>query len=190
MEWLTDWDFRVLYRIREHLQCGFLDAVMPVITRLGNLGMIWILMAIALIATRKYRGWGITTLAGLGGGALIGNLLLKNLIARARPCWIDAAVPLLIPVPHDYSFPSGHTLSAVIAAVLLSFADRRFAPVVLPVAALIAFSRLYLFVHFPSDVLAAALLGLGIALLARFVYRRIAERRSGSAKTGEPDDPA
>ena len=87
---------------------------------------------------------------------LVGNVCLKNLIARPRPCWLDSSVRLLIADPTDYSFPSGHTLSSVIGATILTKTDRRFGDAAIPLAALIAFSRLYLYVHFPSDVLAAA----------------------------------
>ena len=90
---------------------------------------------------------------------LVGNVCLKNLIARPRPCWLDSSVRLLIANPTDYSFPSGHTLSSTIAATILTKTDRRFGYVAIPLAVLIALSRLYLYVHFPSDVLAAAVLG-------------------------------
>ena len=89
---------------------------------------------------------------------------MKPLFARERPCWIDTTVQLLVSVPKDYSFPSGHTLSSVIAATVWTAADRRFGAVAIPVAVLIALSRLYLFVHLPSDVLAAAILGIVIGV--------------------------
>ena len=81
---------------------------------------------------------------------------------------------LLIADPTDYSFPSGHTLSSVIGATILTKTDRRFGYAAIPLAALIAFSRLYLFVHFPSDVLFAALLGLAIGFTGQFVFNRLA----------------
>lgn len=84
---------------------------------------------------------------------------------RPRPCWLDQSVPLLIAVPNDYSFPSGHTLASVIGATILTAADRRFGLIAIPLAILIAFSRLYLYVHFPSDILGAVILGLGIGAL-------------------------
>ena len=106
-------------------------------------------------------------LAGLAMGGLVGNVFLKHLIARPRPCWLDQSVPLLIAVPNDYSFPSGHTLASVIGATILTAADRRFGLIAIPLAILIAFSRLYLYVHFPSDILGAVILGLGIGALVR-----------------------
>lgn len=163
-EMITQLDFSILYRIRDTLRCGFLDFLMPRITALGNAGLIWLLSACILLLLPKYRRTGIFLLAGLAVGVLVGNVILKPLIARPRPCWIDPTVQLLISVPKDYSFPSGHTLSSVIAATVLTGADRRFGAVAIPLAVLIAFSRLYLFVHYPTDILAAVILGVGIGL--------------------------
>lgn len=112
---------------------------------------------------------------------LVGNVCLKNLIARPRPCWLDSSVRLLIADPTDYSFPSGHTLSSVIGATILTKTDRRFGYAAIPLAALIAFSRLYLYAHFPSDVLAAAVLGVMIGELAFYADRRWTERRGHKA---------
>ena len=158
-------DWGILQWIQSTLVCPALDLLMPKITALGNAGAIWLLAAVVLIITKKYRRQGIFLLLGLAASVLVGNVLLKNLVARPRPCWIDTSVPLLIANPTDYSFPSGHTLSSVISAVILAKTDRRFGYAAIPLAALIAFSRLYLYVHFPSDVLAAAVLGIIIGLL-------------------------
>lgn len=176
-EWLTRLDFSILYRIQDTLRCGFLDFLMPKITFLGNAGWIWLLTAAVLILLPKHRRTGVLLLAGLAAGFLLGNILMKPLIARPRPCWTDPTVKLLVGIPGDYSFPSGHTLSSVIAATVLTFANRRVGIAAALLAALIAFSRLYLFVHFPSDVLASVLLGILIGAAvwkagARFCIRR------------------
>jgi len=105
-----------------------------------------------------------------------GNACLKNLIARPRPCWLDSSVQLLIANPADYSFPSGHTLSSVIGATGLTKTNRRFGYAAIPLAALIAFSRLYLYVHFPSDVLAAAVLGVALGELVWRCGGKLLER--------------
>ena len=152
-------DWSILHWIQNSLTCPTLDVLMPKITLLGNGGMIWLLASGVLICTKKYRKQGIVLLLGLAIGALVGNVFLKNLIARPRPCWLDGSVQLLIANPTDYSFPSGHTLSSVIGATVLTKTDRRFGCIAIPLAALIAFSRLYLYVHFPSDVVAAVVLG-------------------------------
>ena len=170
-------DQTVLHGIHAALTGPFLDFLMPKITLLGNGGMIWLLASGVLICTKKYRRQGILLLCGLAAGVLVGNVFLKNFVARPRPCWLDSSVRLLIADPTDYSFPSGHTLSSVIGATILTKTDRRFGYAAIPLAALIAFSRLYLYVHFPSDVLAAAVLGVMIGELAFYADRRWTERR-------------
>ncbi len=117
-------DWTVLHWIHDRLHCGFLDFLMPRITLLGNGGAVWVVIALILLCIRKHRRTGLVLLMGLGAGVLIGNLLLKPLIARPRPCWIDQTTPLLIACPTDFSFPSGHTLSSVIAAAVLCGAPR------------------------------------------------------------------
>ena len=124
-------------------------------------------------ATKKYRKHGAFLLAGLAVGVLAGNLTLKPLIARPRPCWLDESVQLLIANPTDYSFPSGHTLSSVIGATVLTKANRKFGFAAIPLAALIAFSRLYLYVPFPTDILGAAVLGMAIGLLTCIIGDKI-----------------
>lgn len=148
-------DWSILHWVRDVLTCPFLDFLMPKLILLSNGGAVWLLAV----------------------GVLVGNVCLKNLIARPRPCWLDSSVRLLIADPTDYSFPSGHTLSSVIGATILTKTDRRFGYAAIPLTALIAFSRLYLYVHFPSDVLAAAVLGVMIGELAFYADRRWTERR-------------
>ncbi len=169
-------DWSILRWIQSALTCPALDFLMPKITLLGNGGAIWLLAAGGLLCTKKYRRQGILLLAGLAAGVLVGNVCLKHLVARPRPCWLDGSVRLLIASPTDYSFPSGHTLSSVIGAVILTGTNRRFGCAAVPLAALIAFSRLYLYVHFPSDVLGAALLGIAIGVLTLRCGGRVLDR--------------
>ncbi|MGM9521952.1 MAG: phosphatase PAP2 family protein [Oscillospiraceae bacterium] len=159
-------DWSILYWIQDRLKCAFLDSVMPAITALGSAGIVWILSGFALLAAKKYRRHGFYLLLGLLMGLVIGNLCLKPLVARPRPCWLDSSIHLLVSSPSDYSFPSGHTLASTIGAVVLARADKRFSFIAIPLALLIALSRLYLFVHFPSDVFAGAILGIVIGFSA------------------------
>lgn len=159
-------DQTLLYWIHDNLSCGLLDLLMPKLTMLGDGGAVWLLAAGGMLCTRKYRRQGLILLAALAAGVLVGNVCLKNLIARPRPCWLDNSVRLLVSSPTDYSFPSGHTLSSAIGAAVLTKTDRRFGWAAIPIAAVIAFSRLYLFVHYPSDILAGAVLGAAIGLAA------------------------
>ncbi len=161
MNWIQRFDWAIL-RALQAIRNPVLDGIVPFITFLGDAGWIWIAIGIALLCYRPYRKQGILLLAGLLLGLLLGNVLLKNLVARARPCWLDPNVLLLIDLPQDYSFPSGHTLSSFIAATVLSKTNRKIAIGAWILASLIALSRLYLFVHFPTDVLFGAILGIGI----------------------------
>ena len=110
-------------------------------------------------------------------GALVGNLILKNAVARPRPSWIDTSVALLISNPDDFSFPSGHTLSSTIAATILALSNKKFAYCAIPLAVIMAFSRLYLFVHFPTDIFAGALIGLLIGFGTYFVGEKIIKKK-------------
>lgn len=172
LELITQTDFLILYWIQEHIKCPFLDFLMPEITLIGNIGAVWVIAAVILFVQKKHRKTGILLLIGLFAGLLVGNVILKNAVARPRPCWIDSSVKLLISIPKDYSFPSGHTLSSVIAATILSAKSRKFMAVSIPTALLISFSRLYLFVHFPSDVIFSVLLGVIIGLSVIFVDKK------------------
>lgn len=104
-------------------------------------------------------------LASILIGFFLGNVVLKNLAARPRPCWLDQTVPLLVRMPKDYSFPSGHTLVSFEGAVTIFLFNKKWGIPALLLAVLIGCSRLYLFVHFPTDVLAGAVLGSVIAWL-------------------------
>ena len=168
---LQSFDWAVLHGIRMFLHCAALDALMPLVTALGNGGAVWFAAALLLTATKKYRRYGIALFAALAVGAALGVACLKPLVARPRPCWLEN-VPLLIPRPEDYSFPSGHTLCSVIGAYLLTAANRRFGLLAVPLAAAIAFSRLYLYVHFPTDVLASVVLGTFIGWCAVTLLRK------------------
>lgn len=172
---ITDIEFQILDFIHNHLSCNFLNWLMPKITFLGNSGFIWIIAAILMLCIKKYRKVGITLGIGLLSGVIIGNLILKNLISRERPCWINDSIQVLIAVPQDYSFPSGHTLSSYIAAAVIMNNNKRLGIAAYAIASLIAFSRLYLYVHFLTDVVAGILLGTIIGIVSckiseRFIF--------------------
>lgn len=145
-----------------------MDKIMTAITFLGNGGWFWIGVGLILFAVPKTRRIGAGVLISLVLGFIVGNVVLKNLIARQRPCWLDQTVALLVENPRDFSFPSGHSLASFEGAVSIFLYDKRWGGAAIVLAALIAFSRLYLFVHFPTDVLAGTILGI---LVAFFVHR-------------------
>ncbi len=172
-------EFGVLNWIQENCRTELLDGLMPLISALCNHGEIWIALAAILLFTRRYRRTGAVLALALLLDALLCNGILKPLIARVRPCDVNPAVTLLISRPQDWSFPSGHAAAsfAAVGALLPEKCGRLLGPVLL-LAALIAFSRLYLYVHWPSDVLAGAALGLALGLAAGHLTRW-ADKKTG-----------
>lgn len=164
-------EFGILYFLQS-LHTPWLDVFMKEITSLGDHGIFWILTGVILLCFRKTRIMGLCVILSLAAGFLVGNTFLKNVIARERPCWIDSSVPLLIHNPRDYSFPSGHTLAFFEGAVSIWLYNRKWGTAALILAALIGFSRMYLFVHFPTDVLGGLILGVLIAFLVHSIVEK------------------
>ena len=174
-------DLPVLDWIAANLWCPALDAIMPVITALGDAGIFWMLVAAALLLNKKTRrvgvGMGIAMLTGL----LLCNATLKPLCQRPRPYdyqydVFGKLIPLIIERQHDFSFPSGHTIASFEAAGVIALNNKKWGIGALVLACLIAFSRLYLYVHYPTDVLVSIVLGLTLALLGNWLSRRIPDR--------------
>ncbi|WP_349948035.1 phosphatase PAP2 family protein [Lacrimispora sp. BS-2] len=171
-------EFDILYFLQS-IHTPWLDVFMKQITGLGDHGIFWILTGVILLCFKKTRVMGLCVILSLAAGLLVGNAFLKNMIARERPCWIDNSIPLLINNPRDYSFPSGHTLASFEGAVSIWLYNRKWGTAALVLAALIGFSRMYLFVHFPTDVLGGLVLGVLIAVLVHFlVERKISEKNT------------
>lgn len=174
-------DLPILDWIAANLWCPALDAIMPVITALGDAGIFWMLVAAALLLNKKTRrvgvGMGIAMLTGL----LLCNATLKPLCQRPRPYdyqydVFGKLIPLIIERQHDFSFPSGHTIASFEAAGVIALNNKKWGIGALVLACLIAFSRLYLYVHYPTDVLVSIVLGLTLALLGNWLSRRIPDR--------------
>ena len=182
---INEMDFAILGWIQANVRCEQLDWLMPKVTLLGELGLLWIVVAVIMLLVRRHRRCGAMLASGLIAGVLLGNVLLKNLVARPRPCWIDSSVDMLVAVPMDFSFPSGHTLASFIAATILLRYDKRLGIAALVVAVAVAFSRLYLYVHFPTDVACGVVLGVGIGLAVCALFDRFVPAR---AQTGRQND--
>lgn len=169
--WAISFDLPILDWIRVNLTCPVLDAIMPLLTALGNGGIIWILLALVLLLTSKHRTAGIKMAAALLIGLLVCNLAMKPLFSRIRPFdfqweFFNRVINLLIAAPQDYSFPSGHTIASFEAATVLLLYRRKWGIPALILACLIAFSRLYLYVHYPTDVICSIILGALIGILS------------------------
>lgn len=172
-----NFDLSILDWIAANLHNPFLDVLMPWITRLGDGGIFWIAIAVALLCIPKFRKVGLGMGFALLMGLLVCNVTLKPLIARIRPYDYQEEVfgkiiPLLIEKQHDFSFPSGHTLASFEAATVLALNSRKAGIPALILAAVIAFSRLYLYVHYPTDVLFAVVLGIAFGFLGNFLAKK------------------
>lgn len=161
-------DESILYAIQQLTGLAWLDSFMLLLSRLGDNGLVWCVMAAVLLARRKTRASGLICTLALLFSLLFCNVLLKNLVARPRPydtlLWLQPLIPLL----PDFSFPSGHASSSFAAATAftLAGADKKWAVAAFVLALLISFSRLYVGVHYPTDVLGGLFLGLFCGHLA------------------------
>lgn len=162
----------VLNWIQLYLRCDFLDTVMPALTRLCDHGEIWIVLAAVLLLLRRQRRHGIALSCALVLDLAACNLLLKPLVGRLRPFTVQA-VELLIPPPGDFSFPSGHTAVSFAAVFALKASGSPLWKPALAMALVLAFSRLYLYVHWPSDVLGGAVLGAAVGWAGARLARRL-----------------
>ncbi len=172
LEGIPAFDAAVMEFVQTHLHGSVADAVFPVLTYLGEAGAVWILTALILLFFCRTRTTGVLMLAAMLFTFVSGELILKNIVCRPRPCHAFPDIPLLIARPDSYSFPSGHSGSSFAAATILFLRHRKWGVAVLVLAALIAFSRVFLFVHYPTDVLAGTLLGVLFALTVYFLYKK------------------
>lgn len=150
------------------------DAVMCFITKLGDVGIIWIVLAAILLLIPKTRKTGIVMMAALCIDLVVCNGILKNLFARIRPCDVNTQIQLLIARPDDFSFPSGHTAASFAAVAALYFSgERKLWKPALILACLIAFSRLYLYVHYPTDILGGILVGIAAGYAGYIIIQQV-----------------
>lgn len=166
---MTEFELSVLDFI-QNIRCGFLDTVMTTVSMLGNKGILFIVLGIVLLFFKKTREMGMTVLLSLAIMFLSCNIILKNLFMRARP-FTHNGFELIIPKPSDYSFPSGHSAASFAAAVSVFMYNKKWGRFFIALAVMIAFSRLYLYVHFVSDVVAGIAIGILSALLARAMLK-------------------
>ena len=153
-----------------------LDAMMCGITRLGDVGIIWILLCIVLLVLPKTRKSGVILMAALLVDLVICNGILKPLVHRIRPFDVRTGIELLVKRPTDFSFPSGHTAASFASVMALYLAgEKKIWISSLGLAVLIAFSRLYLYVHYPTDVLGGVVAGLAAGALGYWLMKKVSE---------------
>ena len=182
IEMIQNADLSILHAIQGAASPA-MDTLMVVFTTAGEYGAVWVLLAVAMIAAGKHRTYGFAILAAIALVVLFGEIGLKHLIARPRPFLLDPSLATtLVDLPSSYSCPSGHTASSFAAATVLCLTPlvhRWLKPVAVGAAGIIAFSRLYLAVHNPTDVVLGALLGIACGCIAVCIVNIIESRRKG-----------
>lgn len=180
-----EWEFYLLNYIQEHFHNDFLDKLMPLISMLGFLGILWVVIAAAALITKKYRAFGISLSVDLLVNLVICNAILKPIVNRIRPYDLNNTVSLLVAAEIDPSFPSGHTFFAFGAATVFFFYNKKVGILMYLLAAAIAFSRLYLYIHFPSDVAFGAFFGIITAVIAHYMEKMVMNFKKPSEQTEE-----
>lgn len=170
-------DFPILYYIQENLVSPILNHIMVFVSSIGEYGIVWLLSAFIMLIFKKTRKCGVFIIFALILAFISGEVIIKNVVGRIRPCYQDLSVYMLVERPNSYSFPSGHSASSFAAAVAIFINYKKIGLFSLIVAGLIAFSRMYLFVHFPSDVFAGIALGVACAVITAVIYEKFFSRR-------------
>ena len=170
-------DLPILEWIQANLQSPLLDKLMPVITAFGNGGIFWIACAIVLMFLPKTRRIGFGMAFALTMGLVVCNIILKPGVARIRPYdlqeTLGVTIDLLIKRSHDFSFPSGHTIASFEACTVLMLGNKKLGIPATLLAILIAFSRLYLYVHYPTDVIASIVLGTLFGIIGWAIAKKL-----------------
>ena len=177
-ELIQRFDEQALVWIAQHVRCGLLDPFMKVYTQLGNTGMLFIVLGLVLLLFRSTRKSGFSALCAMLIGLVVVNFTIKPLAARDRPWLVIRDFVNLVPEKDPNSFPSGHTNAAFAfaLAVCMSAPKRWMKIAAVCAAAVMGLSRLYVGVHFPSDVLAGALIGALCGLAGTWVVKTVWER--------------
>lgn len=171
MGFITQWDFSVLDAIASH-HIPFLDRFFSTVTHFADCGILWIILSIILLFFPKSRKLGLCIALALILDLFICNICLKPLIHRIRPYELRT-VALLITAPADPSFPSGHSAASFAAVTPLILRKSKLAIPSVIIALLISFSRLYLYLHFPTDVLAGIMIGIICGILACNIEKKL-----------------
>lgn len=169
-------ELKILLWIQNHLASPFLDTFFVFITKLGDAGLFWIAIGLFFFVQKKHRTFGLLIILSLIGSLLVTNGLLKNWIARPRPYTVWT-FDLLIDKNPEFSFPSGHTSAAFAAAWMIYMNKKKFGIYALVLALLMGVSRVYLCMHYPSDVIGGAVIGILIAEGVYWLYDQYRIRR-------------
>lgn len=176
---ILSFDRGIIDFVYDNMRFPLFDKLMPVITALGNGGILFIACAVVMLFFKRTRKTGFMIGCALALGLIVCNITLKPLVARSRP-FTYRDVELLVSPPSDFSFPSGHTIASFEFATVLLIRERKWGIAALVCALLISFSRIYLYLHFPTDVFTSVILGiifgiLGVVIVSA-IYKK-AEKR-------------
>ena len=179
----VSFDLPILDWIQANLKNAFLNVVMPFITMFGDGGIFWIACAVILLCIPKTRKTGLGMAFALIMGLIVCNITLKPLVGRIRPYdfqeKLGVVIPLLTERMHDFSFPSGHTIASFEAATVLLINNKKLGIPAMILAVLIAFSRLYLYVPYPTDVIFSVFAGILFAFLGNWLAGKVMARFPG-----------
>ena len=173
----VSFDLPILDWIAANLWCPVLDTVMPIITMFGDGGIFWIAISVILMITKKHRKTGLAMAFALTMGLLVCNIILKPGVARIRPYdfqlkYFSKEIALIAGGMHDFSFPSGHTIASFEACTALMLGNKKFGIPATVLAILVAFSRLYLYLHYPTDVITSIVLGVCFGILGHMLAQK------------------
>lgn len=175
---ITQWDTDVLFWFQDHLRADWLNPIMKVITHLGDGGIIWILLCIALLIPKKTRRIGLVAAIALAFSFCVNDLIIKHLVNRVRPYDAIQGLVRLIGPESSTSFPSGHSSAAFSTTTGILLASHKKWPVwpkllIVFFACVIAFSRIYVGVHYPSDVIMGMVVAISCSLIAYLVFCKV-----------------
>lgn len=177
MDAILEWDASVLLWIQENMRTDLMTTIMKAITRLGDGGCLWIALTVMLLVLGKTRKVGATSALALIITFVTVNLGIKNAVARIRPYEVIEGLTNLVDKQKDFSFPSGHSAHAfAVGVVILILMPKKIGVPIFIISILMAYSRLYIGVHYPTDVIAGALIGTLIALISIFIINKISAR--------------
>ncbi len=165
-----EWEFIILNAL-QNIHKTILDNIMIFLSNIGEYGIVWIIFSFALFIKRKYRACAILVIIALLINYIECDIIIKNIIQRERPCVVNP-IDMIVSIPKSYSFPSGHTSSSFAASTIIFLHNKKFGVTALILAILIAFSRMYLYVHFPTDIIGGIVFGILNALLVSFLYNK------------------
>lgn len=177
MNALNLFEANIVLWIQENLRAGFLNPIVTAITSLGNAGIFWIVLTLALLIFKKTRRIGLCCAIALIADVLAVNVVIKPLFARPRPYAVLQAIMPLGHLSADFSFPSGHSAASFACAwALYKTAPRKYGVPAVILAGLIALSRLYVGVHYPTDVICGSLIGIILGSLGAYLGTKIKKK--------------